>query len=34
MNYLCIKLNLSETDMMLQLKINRKLADIVVIYRL
>jgi hypothetical protein len=30
MSYLCIELNLSETDLMLQLKISYGLADIVV----
>jgi hypothetical protein len=34
MSYLCIELNLSRTDLMLQLKINHGLADIVVIDRL
>jgi hypothetical protein len=34
MSYLCIEFNLSNTNMMLQLKINHELADIVVIYRL
>jgi hypothetical protein len=32
-SYLCIELNLLETDLMLQLKINYELADIVVIDR-
>jgi hypothetical protein len=32
-NYLCIELNLFETDLMLQLKIRHGLADIVVIDR-
>ena len=31
MSYLCIKLNLSITDLMLQLKINHELMDIIVI---
>jgi hypothetical protein len=31
MSYICIELNLFGTDMMLQLKINHELADIVVI---
>jgi hypothetical protein len=31
MSYLCIKLNLSKTHMMLQLKINHELADTIVI---
>ena len=31
MSYLCIELNLSGTDLMLQLKISHELADIVVI---
>jgi hypothetical protein len=33
MTYLCIKLNLSGTDLMLQLKISHGLADIVIIDR-
>jgi hypothetical protein len=33
MSYICIELNLSRTDLMLQLKISRGLADIVVIDR-
>jgi hypothetical protein len=33
MSYLCIKLNISGTDLMLQLKISHGLADIVVIDR-
>jgi hypothetical protein len=33
MSYLCIELNLSETNMILQLKISHKLVDIVVIDR-
>jgi hypothetical protein len=31
MSYLCIELNLSEIDLIFQLKINHELADIVVI---
>jgi hypothetical protein len=31
MRYLCVELNLSGTDIMLQLKINYRLVDIVVI---
>jgi hypothetical protein len=31
MSYLCIKLNLSRTNLMLQMKISHSLADIVVI---
>jgi hypothetical protein len=33
MSYLCIELDLSETDLMLQLKISHGLIDIVVIDR-
>jgi hypothetical protein len=33
MSYLCIELNQSKTDMMLQLKISYELANIVVINR-
>jgi hypothetical protein len=31
MSYVCIKLNMSRKDLMLQLKISHELADIVVI---
>jgi hypothetical protein len=33
MSYLCIELNLFETDLMLQLKISHGLTDIVIIDR-
>jgi hypothetical protein len=33
MSYLCIEFNLSRTNLMLQLKINHRLVDIVVIDR-
>jgi hypothetical protein len=33
MRYLCIELNMSETDLIIQLKISHRLANIVVIDR-